>query len=623
MRNVFFYGAGISLLLAGAACAQADNERGIKVKAAQEAGISTYDPARFHALVIGINKYNKWTKLRTAVNDASAVGDALVSHYGFPPGQVRRLLDENATRRNILAELDRLADLGPADSVLIYYAGHGWMDSLNNGFWVPVDAPEDDKFAYVSNAQIVQEYFKKYRVKHLLVVSDSCFSGTLLRGKDARREANWRIPAGFQKPSRWVMTSGDLAPVPDDAGTGHSPFATRLLQYLRYGDDTAFGIYDLFGFVKRNLDSGAICEPLDTPSHMPGGEFVLARLDRPVDLPVPPPSVDGRTTPKSGMGSERPREPSSGSPVAGGKGNAPSANMDFVRKHDAMRQTSEAARLQKEAEARNLQADEHARRATANPAYTDSGGTGSTPSASGQSRSVDLGGGVSLELLPVDAGSFRMGSNAGESDEKPMRTVRVTRDFWVGKTEVTQQQYQQLMGSNPSQFKGDDLPVETVSWDGAVKFCEELTKRESAANRLSSGYVYRLPTEAEWEYAARGGEKNRNTQYAGSHNLDSVAWHSGNSGGRTQLVGTKAANELGLHDMSGNVWEWCHDWYQDNYNGLAATDPSGPSSGSLRVFRGGSWDNSAANCRVANRNGDWPSDVVSFMGFRVVLATAP
>jgi formylglycine-generating enzyme required for sulfatase activity len=134
--------------------------------------------------------------------------------------------------------------------------------------------------------------------------------------------------------------------------------------------------------------------------------------------------------------------------------------------------------------------------------------------------------------------------------------------------------------------------------------------------------VYRLPTEAEWEYAARGGAQGHNTQYAGNDNLDSVAWYGLNSGRKAQRVGTKAANELGLHDMSGNVWEWCQDWYQDSYSGLDSTDPAGPASGSHRGRRGGSWFHTATYCRVAYRLRNRPSTTYYYLGFRVVLAPA-
>ena len=228
-----------------------------------------------------------------------------------------------------------------------------------------------------------------------------------------------------------------------------------------------------------------------------------------------------------------------------------------------------------------------------------------------------------MDLIWVAPGDFQMGTpNDGHNDERPVRTVRITRGYWMGKTEVTQAQWRAIMGGNPSHFKGDGLPVESVSWTTCVEFCQKLTERERAAGRLPAGYVYRLPTEAEWEYAARGGARGRNTLYAGSDDINAVAWHGGNSQGRTQRVGTKEANELGLHDMSGNVWEWVHDWYQGSYSGLSTTDPSGPQSGSRRVFRGGGWTYTATGCRVALRNFWDPSFTYSSLGFRVVL-TAP
>ncbi|NLB68429.1 MAG: SUMF1/EgtB/PvdO family nonheme iron enzyme [Lentisphaerae bacterium] len=238
----------------------------------------------------------------------------------------------------------------------------------------------------------------------------------------------------------------------------------------------------------------------------------------------------------------------------------------------------------------------------------------------GETRVVDLGGGVKLELVPVAPGSFRTGSDDGDSNEKPVRTVKITRGYWLGKTEVTQAQWRSIMGDNPSYFKGDNLPVERVSWNQCVEFCDKLTELERRAGRLPEGYVYRLPTEAEWEFAARGGTKSRGYSYSGSENLDTVAWYSSNSDSKTHVMGTKAPNELGLHDMSGNVWEWCHDWYQDSYNGLTSSDPSGPRTGSCRVARGGSWVNVASYCRVAGRRGWPPSLTHRNHGFRVSLA---
>jgi formylglycine-generating enzyme required for sulfatase activity/serine/threonine protein kinase len=230
--------------------------------------------------------------------------------------------------------------------------------------------------------------------------------------------------------------------------------------------------------------------------------------------------------------------------------------------------------------------------------------------------------GLGMKLNWVGSGSFRMGTaSGGHNNERPVREVRISRGFWMGVYEVTQREYEALMGNNPSRFKGDgNRPVESVSWDDAVAFCRRLTERERAAGRLPEGYVYRLPTEAEWEYAARGGHRARETTYAGSNNVDAVAWHSGNAGGQTRPVGGRAANELGLHDMSGNVWEWVHDWYQNSYQGLGTLDPTGPANGSRRVRRGGGWFDGASLCRVAYRFHWNPALRYDLLGFRVVLA---
>ena len=239
------------------------------------------------------------------------------------------------------------------------------------------------------------------------------------------------------------------------------------------------------------------------------------------------------------------------------------------------------------------------------------------PAPGGEWTVPELG----LELVPVEAGTFQMGSSDGGSDEKPVHEVRITRAFWMGKYEVTQAQYEKLMGENPSHFKGARNPVEQVSWSDAMAFCEKLTARERAAGRLPDGYEYRLPTEAEWEYAARGGPNSRGFTYSGADDLAEVGWYGGNSGRRTHAVGEKRANELGIYDMSGNVWEWCLDGYDDDYYGRSpGVDPMNASAASNRVLRGGSWGSDARYCRVANRSGFRPEVTGSSLGFRVCLA---
>ena len=218
----------------------------------------------------------------------------------------------------------------------------------------------------------------------------------------------------------------------------------------------------------------------------------------------------------------------------------------------------------------------------------------------------------------IAPGTFVMGSPSSEAlrqSDEVQHTVTLTQGFWMSDHETTQAEYQLVMGSNPSNWKGERLPVEKMSWDDAVAYCKKLTERERAAGRITAQQAYRLPTEAEWEYAARAG-----TTEARYGDLDAIAWWLGNSGNQSHTVNQKAANAWGLYDMIGNVWEWCSDWYGDYPTG-SVTDPTGPNSGSLRVYRGGSCNLVAWDARSANRNRLDPGDRLNFLGFRPALGS--
>lgn len=227
---------------------------------------------------------------------------------------------------------------------------------------------------------------------------------------------------------------------------------------------------------------------------------------------------------------------------------------------------------------------------------------------------------LKLELLWVAPGTFEMGSPLDEpfrdKAESPRTRVTFTRGFWLGNTEVTQSQYEALMGENPSAFKtvGTNAPVERVSWNDAMAFCHKLTERERAAKRLPEGYEFTLPTEAQWEYTCRAGS-------TGSHSGDpeAMAWHDKNSGDETHPVATKQPNAWGFYDMSGNVLEWCHDWY-GNYPGGEVTDPAGPDRGYFRMARGGSWRVAARVGRSAARSGGSEGRQDYTVGFRLALS---
>ena len=244
---------------------------------------------------------------------------------------------------------------------------------------------------------------------------------------------------------------------------------------------------------------------------------------------------------------------------------------------------------------------------------TVSTATGST--LSGNTITIPVKDGISIDMVRVEAGTFTMGATAEMKepydDEKPTHRVTLTNDYYIGKYEVTQALWQAVMGNNPSSFKGDNLPVEQVSWNDCQKFISQL-------NRIT-GKTFRLPTEAEWEYAARGGNKSRGYQYSGSNNLSDVAWYTDNSGYKTHTVGTKQPNELGIYDMSGNVLEWCQDWY-GIYSSSSQINPTGATSGSDRVNRGGSWLYDARDSRSSYRYEIMPNCRIGSLGVRLVFS---
>ena len=238
---------------------------------------------------------------------------------------------------------------------------------------------------------------------------------------------------------------------------------------------------------------------------------------------------------------------------------------------------------------------------------------------------------IGMKLVLIPKGTFMMRSCIEEerieeeraSNNEEQYQVTISKDYFLGVTEVTQGQYEQVMGTNPSRFQGNkvqvdrsNLPVEQVSWEDAVEFCKKLS---DLPEERKAGRVYRLPTEAEWEYACRAGSRSFYSFGASSKSLGDYAWFVGNGGLQTHPVGEKTANGWGLHDMHGNVREWCSDWYGDYPKG-AVSDPTGPKEGSNRVERGGCWSSGADFCRSAFRYGRVPAYRDSGFGFRVALS---
>ncbi len=222
--------------------------------------------------------------------------------------------------------------------------------------------------------------------------------------------------------------------------------------------------------------------------------------------------------------------------------------------------------------------------------------------------------GILDSMVDVEGGTFLMGATSEQSDganedEYPVHTVSVS-SFSIASHEVTQDEWEAVMGYNPSMFKGNRRPVDYVNWRDCQEFIDKL-------NALS-GKHFRLPTEAEWEFAARGGNRSRGYTYSGSNNINSVAWYGSTSDSRTHEVNSKSPNELGLYDMTGNLWEWCADWY-GNYGSNDQTNPTGPNTGSTRAIRGGGWNGGKSNCRVSNRDGREPDYRSDRLGLRLVV----
>jgi len=239
----------------------------------------------------------------------------------------------------------------------------------------------------------------------------------------------------------------------------------------------------------------------------------------------------------------------------------------------------------------------------------------------GEEWEIDVSPGVKMVMCWIPPGEFLMGSpedEEGRSDSETQHRVKITQGFWLAKTPTTQAQWQAVMGNNPSHFKGEDLPVEMVSWNdicgnesGTGGFLGELNKR------LPSGGRFHLPTEAQWEYACRAG-----TTGPYAEDLREMGWYSDNSDDKSHQVGQKKPNTWGLHDMLGNVREWCSDRFW-GYDLSTVTDPTGPPSGSLRVHRGGDWDGLARRCRVAYRYIGYPGFSLSYIGFRIARSSVP
>ena len=562
------------------------------------------------ALVVGANHYEeeRIPDLQYAERDAQEVA-ALLPSLGFPPANVRLLLAgrEPLTRQRILDALEE--DLNPRmdndDRLLLYFAGHGVTTEVGgerrgylllpssriHGPWPSEDRP------FLARPPVpaiemegLLHAVKGLMPKHKLVLMDACCSGFIAQA----RELSGEVRANDPRLALWtssrvteVLTAGQRAFEKDQYG--HGVFTHHLLKGLEGHagprGDGLITFSELAAFVNSRVAAEGVNQDPQSGQHGEG-EFVFLRA-----AAAPPRVVVKEVTGWLVVNCREEAELYADGLYV--QRLAPEQRLRMpllegrhrVRAQQGTRQFETVVKIREDGETRldlELPRPE--------------------PQAGEAWRSPSTG----IEFVWIPAGEFDMGSESKEAHgrEKPVHRVRISRGFWMGKYPVTQAQWEKVMGENPSCFKGADRPVEDVSWNEVQEFLKKLSARGEGR--------FRLPTEAEWEYAARAGS--REDRYGP---VEEIGWYDRNSGGETHPVGQKQPNAWGLYDMLGNVWDWCQDWY-GGYPAGTVMDPQGPGSGKHRVLRGGSWFNFPRDLRASVRDRLVPGWSYNYLGFRCV-----
>ena len=606
-----------------------------------------------YLLAIGIDAYTHCRPLKNAVGDAKAFVGVMKEQYGFSEECIFECYDEDATREGVWKVFRKLKrKLTSADNLIIYYAGHGHLDEeLDWGYWVPVEARPRAEHTFLENKTII-EFIKRFTCYHLVLISDSCFSGSFFGDS---RDMSTTFSAA---PSRWAITSGRKQKVLDgDPGLG-SPFSDYLLKYLRENPSSLL-LSELGNRVKISTNAHTElyqtprAEPLQIKGHE-GGEFVFRRKAQRVSSNSDPLQKDlsawnqakaahtinayrtyldhfpegefqelaeSRIAQLSAFSRRdkdiaawrKAKEQHSVEGYTAYLRDFPEGDfvllaekaLDRVRKKQASLQAEihRKEKLQAYLQEGNELFEEGDYEGTLECweealAIAKEGEKDKIEKAIAEAREKisdskpavhPLLQEFGIKMIRVEGGTFRMGSEEGRDNEKPVHEVTLS-SYDIGKYPITQAQWEKVMGSNPSHFKGcPDCPVEKVSWQDAQEFIGKLNQQ--------TGQQFSLPTEGQWEFAARGGNESKGYRYAGSNELEEVGWYWKNSGDevlegewklkrinenncKTHPIGEKKPNELGLYDMSGNVWEWCEDWF-GAYPAGPLKDPKGPESGRL------------------------------------------
>lgn len=689
-------------------------------------------------LTIGINSYLSWPQLKTAVNDARAIKNVLLRRYHLDPAHVIELTDENATRHNILGAFRDLAKkVKPDDSLVVYYAGHGYIDTITGkGSWIPVESGDDDPTHWLSNRDVI-DYLNANVIKarHVLLVSDSCFSGDFFRSSRGALPVidDAMLRKAYERSSRQAISSGGLEPVSDTGFGGNSVFNHFLVAALEKNTKPYLAPSELFAEVRagvgRNADQLPRFGDLHGTGGQDGGELVLflmnetgsklqemgaAAATRRKELEqlekAEQEAATARRMEQAELVKKQAELDSLDRQIAEMKGRLGSGaaqsgeGLDRLlalaeRKEQQGRRLEELRRQRETEELKRRQRIERLKNEAAEKRREQVEGdlakyrkiaastyaqdmksaawnalVANYPEAGGVSRYDEkafrkaLGLGVpgfrdaitGMDFVAVDGGCFQMGDTFGDGDreERPVHEACVS-DFAIAARDVTVGQFRRFVEStgyrteaeksdgcfvfdgrkwnkqagaswqNPGFSQNDQHPVVCVSWNDARAFAGWM-------NTLGTRR-FRLPTEAEWEFAARsGGQREKFSGFSGENQLFRHAnfcdlncearWNNaGQNDGyaRTSPVGSYQPNGLGLYDMSGNVWQWTGDWYGENYYAASPRDnPAGPSTGSCRVVRGGSWSADIANSRAATRGYYYPDIRNLILGFRLVAPGA-
>jgi formylglycine-generating enzyme required for sulfatase activity len=576
-----------------------------------------------YALVIGNSNYSDLGSLKNPENDAKDMAATLGS-IGFT---VKLLLDADLILME--TEVERLkTNLSQrADSIgFFYYAGHG-VQSQGSNYLIPADARilgENYLRVKALALQTVLDNLNDSRNALNIVVLDACRDNPYSWARSGTRGLSI---VGTQPSGSIVVYATSAGSTAQDGAGKNGVFTAELLKHLGVPGVDINDVFKRTGAGVQSSTNGkqvpAIYNQFFGTTYLAGTSSVsgLAPPSTTSTISIRPPQLQGSLQVRTeNAGTIYLDRVLLGEIRRGGAQRIPDLDVGYydveIRYPTGQRETK-AVRIEEGKEIVVSFTE------GTPPITTTTTTTISTPTI------TTIVPASRIEMVYVQRGSFTMGSNSGDPDEKPTHRVTIS-SFMIGKYEITQDQYRAAMGTNPSYFaSGSDAgkrPVEQVSWYDAVAFCNRLSEMEG----LEKVYVisgsnvnvdfdkkgYRLPTEAEWEYAARGGTQSRNYTYSGSNDINQAGWYSGNSGSTTHGVGAKAPNELGIYDMSGNVWEWCWDWY-GAYKSDAQADSLGASSGGFRVLRGGSWYDGAGGLRSANRDNFSPDFRDLVIGFRV------